>query len=155
MLGGIRTCLEVRGDPIFLCISSNSCPLNVLLVRSRQAEIIIKNCIIQKRNNVTRVGVEPRCCDQVRRNNNIFALSAKSGHLRRWRQFGNSCPLNVLLVRSRQAEIIIKNCIIQKRNNVTRVGVEPRCCDQVRRNNNIFALSAKSGHLRRWRQFGN
>ena len=32
VVGGIRTCLEVSDDPMFLWISSNSCPLNFLLV---------------------------------------------------------------------------------------------------------------------------
>ena len=41
VIGGIRTCLGVSYDPMFLWISSNSCPLNLLLVRSHQAEIII------------------------------------------------------------------------------------------------------------------
>ena len=39
--GGIRTCLEVSSDPMFLWIFSNSCPLSLLLVRSHQAEITI------------------------------------------------------------------------------------------------------------------
>ena len=53
--------------PMFLWISSNSCPLNLLLVRSHQAEIIIVKRLIQGRNNVTRVGVELRSCDLGRR----------------------------------------------------------------------------------------
>ena len=53
---GIRTCLKVSSDPMFLWISSNSCPLNLLLVRSHQAEIIIiVKHLIQRRNNVTRM----------------------------------------------------------------------------------------------------
>ena len=60
----------------FHCISSNSCPLNLLLVRSHQAEIIIVERRIQRRNNVTRVWVEPKSCDQGRGKNNIFTLSA-------------------------------------------------------------------------------
>ena len=50
--------------------------LNLLLVRSHQAEIIIVKRLIQGRNNVTRVGVEPRSCDQSRRKNDAFTLSA-------------------------------------------------------------------------------
>ena len=53
--GGIRTCLEVSSDPMFPWISSNSCPLNLLLVRSHQAEIIIVKRQIQGRNNVIRL----------------------------------------------------------------------------------------------------
>ena len=52
---------------MFRWISSNSCPLNLLLVRSQQAEIIIAKRLIQGRNNVTRVRVEPRSFDQSRR----------------------------------------------------------------------------------------
>ena len=39
-----------------------------MFVRSHQAEIIIIKRLIQERNNVTRVRVEPRSCDQGRRN---------------------------------------------------------------------------------------
>ena len=76
MIGGIRTCLEVSDDPMFLWISSNSCPLNLLLVRSHQAKIIIVKRLIQERNNVTRVLVEPRSFDQGRRKNDTFTHSA-------------------------------------------------------------------------------
>ena len=69
MIGGIRACLGVSDDPMFLWISSNSCPLNLLLVRNHQAEIIIIKRLIQGRNNVTRVRVEPRPFDQGRRKN--------------------------------------------------------------------------------------
>ena len=76
VIGGIRTCLGVSDDPMFLWISSNSCPLNLLLVRSHQAEIIIVKRLIQGRNNVTRVRVEPRSFDQGRRKNDAFTHSA-------------------------------------------------------------------------------
>ena len=33
VIGGIRTCLGVFDDPVFLWICSNSCPLNLLLVQ--------------------------------------------------------------------------------------------------------------------------
>ena len=78
VIGGIRTCLEVSDDPMFLWISSNSCPLNLLLVWSHQAEIIIVKCLIQGRNNVTRVRVEPRSFDQGRRKNDAFTRSVTS-----------------------------------------------------------------------------
>ena len=58
VIGGILTCVGVSDDPMFLWISSNSCQLNLLLVRSHQAEIIIVKGLIQGRNNVTRVRVE-------------------------------------------------------------------------------------------------
>ena len=72
VIGGIHICLGVFDDPLFLWISSNSCPLNLLLVRSHQAEIIIVKRLIQGRNNVTRVWVEPRSFDQGRRKNDTF-----------------------------------------------------------------------------------
>ena len=59
--GGIRTCLGVSSsDRMFVWISSNSCPLNLLLVQSHPAKIIIAKLLIQGCNYVTRVGVEPR-----------------------------------------------------------------------------------------------
>ena len=76
VIGGIRTCLVVSDDQMFLWISSNSCPLNLLLVRSHQAEIIIVKRLIQGRNSVTRVRVEPRSFNQVRRKNDAFTHSA-------------------------------------------------------------------------------
>ena len=76
VIRGIRTRLGVSDDPMFLWISSNSCPLNLLLVRSHQAEIIIVKRLIQGRNNVTRVRVEPRSFDQGRRKNDAFTHSA-------------------------------------------------------------------------------
>ena len=61
---------------MFLLISSNSFPLNLLLVRSHQAEIIIAKRLIQGRNNVTRVRVEPTSCDYGRRKNDALTNSA-------------------------------------------------------------------------------
>ena len=76
VIGGIRTCIGVSSDLMFRWISLNSCSLNLLLVRSHQAEIIIIKCLIQGRNNVTRVRVELRSRDQDRRKNDAFALLA-------------------------------------------------------------------------------
>ena len=45
--GGICTCLGVFDNPMMVWISLNSCPLNLLLVRSHQAEIIIVKRLIQ------------------------------------------------------------------------------------------------------------
>ena len=87
MIGGIRTCLEVSDDPMFLWVSSNSCPLNLLLVRSHRAEVIIAKRLIQGRNSVTRVRIEPRSFDQGRRKNDAFTHSA-------------TLPTGVLLVRT-------------------------------------------------------
>ena len=70
VLGGIRTCVVVSNDPMIPWISSNSCPLNLLLIQSHQAEIII-----QGRNSVTRVRVEPKSFDQGRRKKDAFTLS--------------------------------------------------------------------------------
>ena len=61
---------------MFLWISSNSCSLKTLLVRSHLAEIIIAKRIIQGRNNVTRVRVEPGSCNQGCSKNDVFTLSA-------------------------------------------------------------------------------
>ena len=76
VIGGIRTCLGVSDDPMFLWLSSNSCPLNLLLVRSHVAELIIVKRLIQGRNNETRVRVEPRSFDQGRCKNYAFTHSA-------------------------------------------------------------------------------
>ena len=59
----------------FLWISSNSCPLNLLLVRSHQGGVIIVKHLIQGRNNVTRVRVERRSCDQGYRRSDRLVLS--------------------------------------------------------------------------------
>ena len=72
-LGGIRTCLGVSSDPMLLWISLDSCPMNLLLVRSHQAEITIVKRLNQEHNNVTS-RVDPKLCDQGRCEN--FALSA-------------------------------------------------------------------------------
>ena len=61
---------------MFLWISSNSCPFNLLLVRSHQAEIIIVKRPKQGRNNVPRVQVEPELCDLGCRKNNSFTFWA-------------------------------------------------------------------------------
>ena len=76
VIGGIRTCLGVSDDPMLLWIGLNSCPLNLLLVRSHQAEITIAKRLIQGRSNVTRVWIEPRPFDQGRCKNDAFTHSA-------------------------------------------------------------------------------
>ena len=73
--GKIGTCLGVSDDPMFQWISSNYYALNLLLVRSHQVEIIIVKRLIQGRNNMTGVRVEPRSCHQGRRKNDAFTLS--------------------------------------------------------------------------------
>ena len=100
MIGGIRTCSGVSDDPMFLWISSNSCPPNLLLVRSYQAEIIIVKRLIQERNNVTRVRAESRSFDQGRRKNDAFTHSATLPPCRRqlWQNFkGEKAFLRVIL----------------------------------------------------------
>ena len=68
--------LKNYDDPTFLLKFSNSCPLNLLLVRSHQAEMIIIKRLIQACDNVTsRVRVEPKTCDQVCRKNVVSTLS--------------------------------------------------------------------------------
>ena len=61
---------------MLLRISSNSCSLNLLLVRSHQEEIINVKRLIQESKSVTRVPVEPRSFHQSCRKNNAFTLSA-------------------------------------------------------------------------------
>ena len=75
MIAEIRFCLGVSSDPMFLWVSLNSRPLNLLLVQSHQAEIIMVKRLIQGRNNVNRVRVEPRPFDHVCRKNDAFTLS--------------------------------------------------------------------------------
>ena len=60
---------------MFLWISWNSCPLNLLLARSHQTEIIILKRRIQRRNNLTRVRVELKSYNQGRRKNDAITLS--------------------------------------------------------------------------------
>ena len=50
--------------------------VNLLLVRSHQAAIIIVKRLIQGCNNMTRVWFEARSCDQDRRKNDAFTHSA-------------------------------------------------------------------------------
>ena len=61
---------------MFAWIPSNSFPMNLLLVRSHQAAIIIVKRFIQGRINVNRVRIEPQLCNHGRRKNNAFTLSA-------------------------------------------------------------------------------
>ena len=61
---------------MFLWSFLNSCALNLLLVQSHQAEIIIETKASYSRKNiVTRVRVEPRSCGQNRRKNDAFAFT--------------------------------------------------------------------------------
>ena len=105
MIGGIRTCLGVSDDPMFLWVSLNSCPLTLLLVRSHQAEIIIVKHLIQRRNNMTSVRVEPRPFDQGRRKNDAFTHSATLPFLRQ--------PIVIKLV-TYLITILIILCVIVK-----------------------------------------
>ena len=61
----------------------------LLLVRSHQAEIIIIKRLIQGRNNVTRVRVEPRSFDQGYQKNDAFTHLATLPTIRR-----NSTPVS-------------------------------------------------------------
>ena len=51
--------------------------MNLLLVRSHQAEIIIVKHRIPERKNVARAKIEPNLCDQGRRKNNAFTLLSR------------------------------------------------------------------------------
>ena len=77
MVGRIPACLGVSIDPMIQWIFSKYCPLNLLLVRSHQAEIIIAKHLIQGHNNVS-IGmlVEARSCYQSFRKNDAFTLLA-------------------------------------------------------------------------------
>ena len=74
VFGGVRFCLTVSSGPMFLWIPLNFCPMNLLLVRSHQAEINHRIASIQRRNDMARVGVEPRSGVQSRRKNDTFTL---------------------------------------------------------------------------------
>ena len=76
MFKEIRVFFGVSSDPMFQCISSNSCSLNLILVQNHQAEIIIVKRLVQRRINVTWVQVEPTSCNQGRPKNHVFTLSA-------------------------------------------------------------------------------
>ena len=76
MIGGIRTCLGVSDDPMFLWISSNSCSRKFAACSKPPSkdEIIIVKRLIQGRNNATRVQVEPRLFDQGRYKNDTLPI---------------------------------------------------------------------------------
>ena len=69
--------LGVFSDSMPLWISSKSCPLNLLLCQSHEAETIIVNRLIQGYNNVTRVRVKLKSCDQSRRKNNALPFGPR------------------------------------------------------------------------------
>ena len=73
-IGETHTCLGVSGDQIFQWISWIYFPLN-LLVQNHQATMIIVKRLIQGSNNVTRVRVEPRSCNQGSHENEVFKFS--------------------------------------------------------------------------------
>ena len=73
--GGIRTCLEVSSDPM-LVYFFEFLSTEFAAGRSNPAEVIIVKRLIQGRNNVTRVRIQPKLCDQCRRKNDAFTLSA-------------------------------------------------------------------------------
>ena len=62
--------------PMFLWISLNSCPLNLVLVQSHQAEKTVVKRLVQGRHNVIRIWVKPRSRDQNRCKSDAFSLSA-------------------------------------------------------------------------------
>ena len=99
VIGGIRTCLGVSDDPMFLSIFSNSCPLNLLLVRSHPAEIIIvKKRLIQGLNNVTRVRIELTPFDQVVVRTTPLPIRPCCRHFLRVLEDGVRCLICVLTV---------------------------------------------------------
>ena len=73
--GQIRTRLGVDHFPSFPVDVLTSSHINLLLIRSHQAEIIIVKRLIQGCNNVTRVRrLNSWSCDQSRRKNDAFTL---------------------------------------------------------------------------------
>ena len=63
--------------------------------------------------------------------------------------FFEYCPINLQLILSRRAEIVIMvKHLIQGRKNETRVRVEPRLCDQGRRKNDAFTLSFTQSNVK-------
>ena len=77
-----------KGFPMIQCscgFFSNSCPLNLLLVQSLQAEIIIVKHLIQGHNNVTRVQVESRSFDQSHRKKlRRYPLCSAADKMKKW-----------------------------------------------------------------------
>ena len=97
--GRIRTRLGVDHFPSFPVDVLTSSHVNLLLVRSNQAEIIIVKRLIQGRNIETWVGVELLICDQSRRKNDAFTISAtlptKASKVRSHGQKDSKVRLNV------------------------------------------------------------
>ena len=86
-------------------ISLNFCPLNLLLVQSHQAEIIVVKRFIQRRNSVTVVSVEPRSCNQGRRKTTPLFIRSHRRLLKRKVANGtDSNGLNPILGKMRIAE---------------------------------------------------
>ena len=75
MIGEIRTSSFKWSNVTAVDFFKFLCPLNLLFVGTHQADIIIVKRLIQERNNMTKVGVEPRSCSQDRRKNDAFTLS--------------------------------------------------------------------------------
>ena len=83
---------------MFLWILLNLCALNLLLVRSHQGEIImIVKRLIQGRNNMTRVRVEPRLFDHgCHKKRRLYPL----GHTADWMKYSRrsvNCANNLLV----------------------------------------------------------
>ena len=101
-------------------ISWNSCPLNLLLVGSHRADIII-----QGRNNVTRELIEPKSCDRDRRKKGAFPIRPRMFY----DQFVHSlCLHNALIVESLLNWICIKRhgygAILKNCGNCVNNGLE-------------------------------
>ena len=73
--GRISSVLGIDTVFKFSTWSSTFFQINLLLVRSHRAEIIIVERLIQEHNNVTRVRVEPSSCDHGRQENNLRSRS--------------------------------------------------------------------------------
>ena len=75
VLGGICTCIGVSSDPVFLKFDFLEFLSTEFVACSKPpSRKVIVNRLIQGRNDVTTVRVEPKSSDQGRRYNDAFAL---------------------------------------------------------------------------------
>ena len=83
---------------MFLEISWHSSPLNLLVFRSRQAKIIVVKRLIQGRNYVTKVRVEPKACDQGRRKNDAYSVGCTTTDREQRRLAEKGDPKYILII---------------------------------------------------------
>ena len=130
MIGEISTCSGVADDPKLLWIFSNFCPLNLVLVRNHQAEIIIVKRLNQRRKNVTRVRVERRPYDLGRRENDAFThlatLPTKVEIMNKMPAY--SCTINICVFEKQsRAYFLARTGVRTKSNSPNQVVIERAC----------------------------